>query len=140
MLSKRCLVAALALLVLLFSVPELNSAQSNNQHSLQWEQYYNEAYQGNEMKALIQTIDGGYAFVAPNVPYGTGVAPSVILYKVNSTGSVEWQKEFDGSTTIAGLAQTSDGSYVTVVNGDLVKVDSSGNMQWRRSLFQEWRN
>ena len=138
MRSHTLLVAAFALLFLLCPISAFCSGQTTNQHSLVWEQYYDEVYQGNAVKALIGTSDGGYSFVATNVPYGTGVAPNAILYKLDSLGVVEWQKKFDGSTTIAGLVQTSDDGYVSVVDGDLVKMDSRGNTQWKRPISKDY--
>lgn len=46
----------------------------------------------------------------------TRIPPSILLFKINSLGNVEWQKQFNGAATggatVAGLVQTSDGGYV----------------------------
>lgn len=141
--------ASLALLILLGSVLSglcFVSAQSSNGHPLQWEQYYGDGYIGDTVRCLIQTSDGGYAFATPNTHYSILRIPlSILLFKINSLGIVEWQKQFNGSATgsatVAGLVQTSDGGYVfagdtgDILSGtELIKLDSNGNIQWNRTF------
>jgi len=79
----------------------------------------------------------------------TRIPPSILLFKINSLGNVEWQKQFNGAATggatVAGLVQTSDGGYVfagsagdilygTQGNTELIKLDRSGNIQWNRTF------
>jgi hypothetical protein len=109
-------------------------AQNSNTHPLQWEQYYDEAYAGNTVKYIIQTSDGGYAFAATNAPYGLlSIPPSVLLFKINDLGVVEWKKQFNGSSAVAGLVQTSDNGYVLASGGELFKLDSRGNLLWNHT-------
>jgi hypothetical protein len=141
--------ASLALLILLGSVLSglcFVSAHGSNGHPQQWEQYYGDGYIGDTVRCLLQTSDGRYAFAASNTHYSIlRIPPSILLFKINSLGIVEWQKQFDGSATVAGLVQTSDEGYVfagaitslagaTQGGTELIKVDSNGNIQWNHTF------
>jgi hypothetical protein len=106
--------------------------------------------------SLIQTSDGGFAFVGTNSSYYEGYVPigtipegfwsSVWLVKVDEYGNVEWNRTFDTETGFyhgSSLVQTSDGGYALAGNSVsfqeedsdllLIKTDSYGNMQWNKS-------
>jgi hypothetical protein len=106
--------------------------------------------------SLIQTSDGGFAFIGTNSSYYEGYVPvgtvpegfwsSVWLVKIDEFGNVEWNRTFDtetGSYHGSSLVQTSDGGYalaghsVSFQEEDsdllLIKTDSYGNMQWNKS-------
>ena len=134
------------LLIVLFLMPLVTlqpvtvKAQSSNLQApaIQWgEEYKSTISEGTEyVSNLIQTSDGGYAFMDLGWSYEGILVPSTI-YKVDSTGSsVQWEKTinfFQGSAII----QTSDGGYEVsgYWNGyegtpTLIKMDSQGNIQW----------
>jgi hypothetical protein len=95
-------------------------------------------------QAVQQTSDGGYVVgaVFSNPPYAALVA------KLDSSGSLQWQKQYQssiGSSGLFALEQTSDGGYVwggylqdssTYDNtyAVVVKLDSSGNIQWQKTF------
>jgi len=94
-------------------------------------------------QAVQQTSDGGYVVgaVFSNPPYAALVA------KLDSSGSLQWQKQYQssiGSSGLYGLKQTSDGGYVWggyLQNSTtyeyyavVVKLDSSGNIQWQKTF------
>ena len=94
-------------------------------------------YQIGEAKCVIQTSDGGYAIA------GGG---EVNFIKTDSSGTVQWTKNFvNGTTTfkINSLSQTPDGGYILVgytPSGNypqwdlIVKTDSVGSVVWSKSF------
>ena len=66
------------------------NAQSSNAPSLQWEHEYSGAGQISDLvKCLIQTSNGGYAFLGTSDPYsGTQVPSGSVLVKTDSSGTV----------------------------------------------------
>ncbi|WP_062697874.1 T9SS type A sorting domain-containing protein [Chryseobacterium indologenes] len=107
--------------------------------------------------AIQQTSDGGYilaGYSGSNDGDVTGNhgADDYWIVKLDSSGNIQWQKSLGGSgmDQAYDVQQTSDGGYVVAgisgsVNGDvtenhgnydywIVKLDSSGNIQWQKSL------
>jgi hypothetical protein len=85
---------------------------------------------------LIETNDSGFVFMAMGFPH-QGMHPST-LFKVDSTGNLQWTKKFD-SFIASTIIQTSDGGYeisgewVTYYgerNATIIKTDQNGTMQW----------
>jgi hypothetical protein len=140
-------------LVVLFLIPivtlqQTTIAQPSNitisAPATEWQKDYGQADLNRGMgiesaSNLIQTNDGGYAFLDLGWGYQTHFKPST-LYKVDSSGNVQWNKTievFSASTII----QTSDRGYE--ISGGwntygttyeftptLIKTDSQGNIQW----------
>ena len=111
-----------------------------------------------EQGAMVyQATDGGY-IVGGNTLSTSGDVKNahggmdIWIVKLNSTGSIQWQKALGGSNTdeIVCLQQTADGGYLVggqtlSVNGDVtghhgdydiwfVKLSSAGSIQWTRTL------
>ena len=63
---------------------------------------------------ILQTSDGGYIVSGGTYSFGAGDLDSWIL-KLNSDGSVAWQKTYGGAGTGQGLSikQTTDSGYIT---------------------------
>ncbi|MCS3870800.1 hypothetical protein J3D55_003716 [Chryseobacterium ginsenosidimutans] len=126
--------------------------------NIQWQK----AIGGNGQDAaysIQQTSDGGY-IVAGESSSTDGDAIGHLSYnntdlwivKINSTGSIQWQKSFGGYNTEIALdaKQTSDGGYIvagaTASNsGDItqnygeydywvLKLDNAGNLQWQKTF------
>jgi hypothetical protein len=87
--------------------------------------------------ALVQTDDDGFTIVGND---NKGMA----LIKTDSEGTVQWKRTYLGYNDIAqGMTQTSDGGYIiagetafdmkTHPSTLLIKTDSSGDIQWRRT-------
>jgi hypothetical protein len=77
----------------------------------QWSRNYGTwAYESG--KSIIQTSDGGYA-IAGYSDY-SGNQWDVYLVKIDSSGSLQWSRNYGGSNLDAGssIIQTSDGGYV----------------------------
>ncbi|MBB4807624.1 hypothetical protein HNP38_002930 [Chryseobacterium defluvii] len=103
-----------------------------------------------------KTTDGGYIMVGfsnstDNDITGNHGGEDCWVVKLNSSGAVQWQKSFGGSSDDRGLSikQTSDGGYIISgstfsIDGDvtenqgasdywILKLDSLGNMQWQKT-------
>jgi hypothetical protein len=94
--------------------------------------------------AIIQTSDGGFAFVGVTNSIGNGGKESW-LAKVDSTGNLQWNKTYGdvGDDEFFTIMQTTDGGYT--LGGDtsptqggptqlwLVKTDAEGNMLWNQT-------
>jgi len=112
--------------------------------AIEWQQdYVHNGYYDNtgiqSASNLIQTSDGGYAFMDLGWSYQFTFVPSTV-YKVDSSGTIQWKKTIDffkGSTII----QTSDEGYEIAGHWStygttyestptLIKTDSQGNIQW----------
>jgi protein involved in ribonucleotide reduction len=114
-------------------------------------QEWNKTYRGaNDSVAysVRQTSDGGY-IVAGYTGYQGGEFNDLLydfwLVKVDSSGNQEWNKTYGGALTEVAYSvrQTSDGGYIVAgytrsfgagwMDLWLVKVDSSGNLEWNET-------
>ena len=98
----------------------------------------------DEAAALVQTGDGGYAIAGTTSSFGAGNA-DFWLIKTDANGNVEWNQTYGWAEADSAysMVQTSDGGYaiagetISFGAGDsdfwLVKVDSSGSIQWNRT-------
>ncbi len=88
---------------------------------------------------LIQTSDGGYAFLDCGKSYQTLFVPST-LFKLDSSGNMQWNKTIN-LFTASNIIQTSDGglevagewnTYGTTYQTTpaIIKLNSKGDMQW----------
>lgn len=88
---------------------------------------------------IIQTSDGGYMVTgyssSLNGDFSGVPFMSSKLVKLNSTGVIEWQKNFSG-VGYSVVKQTNDGGYV-LADGDhnyvIYKLDIFGNTEWEGS-------
>jgi outer membrane protein assembly factor BamB len=112
--------------------------------TLQW----SKTYGGNKADSaycLVATSDGGYAIAGSTYSYGAGDA-DVWLIKVDSNGNTEWSKTYGGTgeDVAYSLVTVSDGGYALAgytrsygagsYDFWLVKVSSSGNMEWNKTF------
>jgi hypothetical protein len=114
--------------------------------STMWSQTYGGSLD-DTAAAIVQTGDGGYAIAGTTCSFGAGSA-DFWLIKTNSTGNMEWNQTYGGpaSDVAVAMVQTGDGGYAIAGQtysfgaGDsdfwLVKVDSSGSIQWNRTYGQ----
>jgi hypothetical protein len=131
------------LLVPMFTL-QVAAAQTNTAPKIQWQQNYGDYYtlwDTTSITNLIQTCDGGYAFLTIGYAHQNYLHPA-ILFKLNSTGQIEWTKPFEHFTA-ATLIQTSDGGYEIAGNWrtptvydtqpTLLKTDYNGTLQWNQN-------
>lgn len=126
----------------------------DNSGNIEWKNCYGGS-SGEELRSIDQTTDSGYFVVSytsstnGDVSGGHGSA-DFWIYKLDKTGSMQWQKCLGGSGDDQGKygIQTSDGGYIVTgwtnsVDGDVtglhgshdewvVKLDSTGNIQWQK--------
>jgi hypothetical protein len=116
--------------------------KTDSEGNMLWNQTYGGVYD-DEGWMLIQTSDGGYLIVGITCPVD-GIADGWLL-KVDSTGTLQWQKTYGGAGDdgIYGITPTSEGGYImagftnSTGAGDydawLIKVDSTGTQQWTKA-------
>jgi len=88
-----------------------------------------------------QTSDGGYVVAGETSSFGAGDADAWVV-KLSSTGNIEWQKAYGGSSfdTSHSILQTADGGYVFAgmsssfdfVDLWIVKLSSTGDIEWQK--------
>jgi len=117
--------------------------KTDSSGNMQWNQTYGGT--GNDVGVhVLQTGDGGYALAGSTASFGAG-ANDAWLIKTDAAGNMQWNKTYGGTGMEFGqcLEPTSDGGYaiacITTSFGAgsldlwLVKIDSSGNMQWNQT-------
>ena len=110
--------------------------------NVQW----NNKYEGGSLYSAVQTSDDGYILAGNYI----GAQDDVRLVKVDSSGNKMWNRTYGGSEDDSALCvvQTSDGGYALAgytksygageTDSWLVKVDSSGDMQWNKTYGGTW--
>ncbi len=99
--------------------------------------------------AVAQTSDGGYLAVGDTYSWSGSAIQSVLVVKLASSGSIQWEKSYNygsADSVAKSLVLTSDGGYLiagstsagvptgyTGVSYLLLKLDSSGNIQWQQA-------
>lgn len=126
----------------------------DNAGSVEWKNCYG-GTSGEELKSIVQTSDSGYIVTGyssssnGDVSGGHGSA-DFWVYKLDKTGTLQWQKCLGGTGDDQGKygTQTHDGGYIVTgwtnsVDGDVlglhgsfdvwvVKLDSSGGIEWQK--------
>jgi hypothetical protein len=111
----------------------------------EWQQNYGKDYSAlwsmQSVTNLIETNDGGFAFLTIGFARQSWLHPAT-LYKINSTGNIQWTKQLEHFTA-STIIQTSDGGYEIAGNWrtptaydlqpTLLKTDSEGNIQWSQN-------
>ncbi len=105
--------------------------------ALEWTQTYSTEFHSGD-----QCLDGGYV-----------LAGSHSFLKTDETGAIQWERNYEEegfSNSFKAVQQSSDGGYVLAglrvpfgVNDDdflLVKTDSSGNIEWKKTYGDESGN
>jgi len=92
-----------------------------------------------------QTSDGGYIMVGGTLSYGAGGGAEVLVLKLTSDGSIEWQKTYGGSEHDSAdtIQQVADRGYIVKAGTDsfgegdgdvwLLKLNRSGGIVWQKS-------
>lgn len=93
---------------------------------------------------IIKTYDGGFALTGSTTSYGAG-GKDVYLVKLDSMGDLQWTKTIGGSLDDYGccIIQTKDRGYAVAGSTSpyynsydmyIIKLDSSGNLQWDKTI------
>lgn len=131
----------------------------DNNGNIQWQK----SFGGSSVDiaySVQQTTDGGYIVAGNSFSndgdvighHGTTAYGDFWILKLNSSGNIQWQKTLGGShyDQATSIQQTTDAGYIIAgsswsTDGDVtnnhgswdywvVKLDSSGNLQWQKSL------
>ncbi|HSY75479.1 MAG TPA: T9SS type A sorting domain-containing protein [Bacteroidia bacterium] len=106
---------------------------------------WSETIQGQHGYSILQTADGGFA-IAGNINTCALCPSKAYILKLDSAGKVKWAETIGGTSndTTYAMIQTKDKGYalagVTTSFGAggkdmyLIKLDSSGNMQWNKTV------
>jgi hypothetical protein len=92
---------------------------------------------GYSLNSIIQAKDG--EFVVAGSAKRTDGTFNLWIAKIDSSGAVSWDQTFDATeqnsnnelVTALSVIQTTDGGYAVVGNSGVLKIDSSGNLQWK---------
>ena len=131
----------------------------NNNGAIQWQKTYG-GTSDETSYSIEQTADGGYIIAGETSSNNGDVLGNhnnsidVWVIKINSTGTLQWQKTLGGTQTdrACSVQQTADGGYIvggttSSVDGDitsfhgnetadfwLIKLNSSGALQWQKTI------
>lgn len=143
------MILALTVAVLLYTgllTAVSSQTQSNTPVSapaIEWQKKFGE---GESASQVIQTNDGGYAFLDLVWNHQETTMPAV-LYKIDASGELQWRKTIK-SFHANDLVQTNDRGYALLGewNWDpndyspnvptLIKTDSEGNIKWYENYTQ----
>ena len=101
----------------------------------------------DEAATIVQLGDGGYVIAGTTYSFGAG-SVDFWLIRTDANGNIEWNQTYGGpgADYACSMVQTGDGGYALAGEtysfgaGDsdfwLVKVDSSGSIQWNRTYGQ----
>ena len=132
----------------------------NNTGVLQWQKRYGGSSAIEAAYSIQQTSDGGYIVAGHtsstdgDVTGNHGGTPDFWVIKINSIGTLQWQKTLGGNNNdfAYSVQQTTDGGYIVAgvtssVDGDItfnhgnenddywiVKLNSTGVVQWQKTL------
>ena len=144
---------SLIIFVFCFSYSQKSEAQAP---SIQWQHAFG-GTSFDQVQSVIQTFDGGFAAVGIATSSNGDVtsnhgAGDVWVIKLDSMGTLQWQKAFGGSGDDGGfsIVQTSDSGFAiaassTSSDGDvsfnhgatdwwILKLDFTGTLQWQKSF------
>jgi hypothetical protein len=133
--------------------------KADSQGNKQWSQTYNSGTFTNAgetrpredtAKSVIQTRDGGYVLAGQTTTY-TSLSSTYEswIVKTNAQGQQQWAKTYSGPNAAGAeyrVIQTSDGGFALVTTEvkdydytafQLIKTDSSGEVQWRKNYGEK---
>jgi hypothetical protein len=140
MRKSKAVLLILAFAVAFFLYTELLTGVSSQTSSnasvsapaIEWQEKY-----GNmdveSVSNVIQTSDGGYVFMDLGWHYQGTFIPSTV-YKVDSSGSLQWNKTVE-DLRVSTILQTNDEGYEIAgqwleYTPTIIKMDSQGSIQW----------
>ena len=116
--------------------------------NLEWYKTYNAGGNINNYGVSLScTTDGGY-FISGASGLNLGSVDRIFVVKTDENGNKQWDNIFDGpafdTCTIRGCCQADDGGYMIAGTTSsygagawdiwVIKIDSSGNMEWDKTL------
>jgi len=102
--------------------------------SVAWQKTYGGTGHQNFAGSIQQTSDGGYIVTGT---YSGGTYSDFWVLKLNSDGTVTWQKKYTGLGSAESIQQTSDGGYIVAGGGYgvlcVLKLNNDGTVAWQKS-------
>jgi hypothetical protein len=100
----------------------------------QWARTYGGAGK-DEAYAIQQTSDGGYIVAGMTASFGDEEGDAWLI-KIGPGGNIQWEKTYGQLYLDAAdaVAQTYDGGYIVTSALYLLKLDSDGEVEWKKSL------
>jgi uncharacterized delta-60 repeat protein len=112
--------------------------------TIEWQKTYG-GNDDDEAYSIQQTSDGGYIVAGETWSFIAGYEGVIWVLKLSSTGTIEWQKIYEGGygDEAYSIQQTSDGGYI--VTGRtwsfgaggcdiwILKLSSTGTIEWQRT-------
>jgi hypothetical protein len=128
--------------------PELFLLKTHTDGSLQWLRTYGTNDMDEEGHMVQETSDGGYIITGmSDCNYVTDWG-KIWLIKTDASGSMTWDKKFDGTSGQKSIGfknygnsvqQTHDSSFIIAgvmdYQGCLLKADANGDESWRKTPF-----
>ena len=97
-------------------------ATTDSEGNLLANQTYNVSNMTSYSESFASTADGGYILAG-------GDGSNAWLVKTDAQGNMQWKRSYAGRSFVS-VAQTVDGGYIAAEGNTLVKLDTSGNVQW----------
>jgi len=119
----------------------------NSDGSLVWSKTFGGS-NNDEAYSIQQTTDGGYIVAGKTYTFGAVWSDAYVL-KLDSDGSLEWQKTFGGSGNdwAYSIQQTTDGGYIVAgltgsfgavwYDAYVLKLDSDGSLSWQQMFGED---
>ncbi len=136
----------MSLIILQFTLVSAQTSSSTSPPATQWQKLYGSG-SSESVSNLLQTSDGGYAFLDCGKSYQQHDFIPSTLFKLDFSGNMQWNKTIK-LFTASNLIQTSDGGYeiagewntygiiyqttspLNQTTPTLIKLNSKGDMQW----------
>ncbi|MCG3164797.1 MAG: hypothetical protein POELPBGB_00556 [Bacteroidia bacterium] len=84
-----------------------------------------------------QTNDGGYIVIGRQDTHPTEGLPILYIVKTFENGEMEWEHNYSDYEYGISIEQVADGGYIALVQGALIKLDSSGTIEWETIISPE---
>jgi len=113
--------------------------------TLQWQKVFGGS-SDDFAYSIQQTSDDGYIVAGYTNSFGAGDYSDVYVLKLDSAGTLQWQKTFGGyhNDYAYSIQQTSDGGYIVagytesfgagLDDAYVLKLDSAGTLQWQKAF------
>ncbi len=109
---------------------------------IQWKKSYGDKNRNELIYSVVQTEDGGYAFVGlKEVPLKKEKTMKIWIGKLNARGNLLWEKVLNNSgkyDVSFAIAPSLSGGIVVAVSGDqkywFMEFDKSGKSKWKKTF------
>jgi hypothetical protein len=116
------------------------AVRSDSSGNMLWTKPFSDSFAGTILRAVQQTIDGGFV-ISGTITGPLTISNDPFLLKIDSSGVVKWGKSYLGmaNETCNDLFATRDGGYILTGQSQgasfttyVIKTDSTGDTLWTR--------